>query len=102
MFDCWPPVEIGCYRCEGRQLFRGVRRGQDTRIKYICPHCKAATTTPTENLLEIMQMVAMRQNRDSIWYSQRWFFTLNARYQGLALPVAGAVELEHEGPAWQC
>jgi hypothetical protein len=102
MFDCWPPLEIGCYRCEGKQLFQGVRHPQDPRIRYICPHCKATTTTSTESLMEIVQMVAARQDRDSTWYSQRWFFTLNARYQDLTLPVAGALGLQYDGPAWQC
>jgi hypothetical protein len=102
MFDCWPPVEIGCYQCEGRQLFQGDRHGSDRQTRYICPHCEASTTVSAENLLEIVQMVAGRQGRDSIWYSQRWFFTLSARYQNLELPVTGASGLEYRGTAWQC
>src|ERR1700722_12387357 len=102
MFDSWPPVEIGCHRCEGRQLFQGTYRDKDSRIRYICPHCNAVTRTSVKNLLEIVQTVANRQDRDSIWYSQRWLLTLSARYQKLTLPITGASGLEYDGPAWQC
>lgn len=93
MFDCWPPAEIACYRCEGRQLSQRVHHDKDSQTRYVCPHCKATTTANSEGLLEIVQMVAARQDRDSIWYSQRWFLTLNARYQDLELPITGAAGL---------
>ena len=102
MFDCWPPAEIACYRCEGRQLFQRGHYIRDPQTRYVCPHCKATTNTSPKGLLEIVRMVAARQDRDSIWYSERWLLTLSARYQNIELPITGSSGLEYDGPAWQC